>query len=201
MKKHRFRKYNVEHKRDKKKEEIVQAAVQLFIEKGFDRISLSDIARKVNLRRTTIYEYFNNKNEILASYLEKEMTSYHEKVKAIMAKKAALQEKLREFITLQLEYSNYHKGFSRLLHSLSRSAREISDETEAMIREKHQEIYAALINQFSAAIEKREIRNISSGLVMQILINATSFPIKSGKDLQQTAGEVLSLFWSGISKK
>jgi len=193
------KKYNVRFKREGKKDEIIQAAVQLFIEKGFDRVSLSDIASRLNLGRTTIYEYFNNKSEILALYLEKEILDYHEKVMSIMNKKVAFRNKLMEFIKLQLEYSGYHKSFSQLFRSLSRSSGNISAKTEAAIRGKHQEIYVALMNEFNAAIRRKEIRDLPSDVLMQLLINATSFSLRGKKEPAQIAEEVFSIFWSGIS--
>ncbi|TAL57509.1 MAG: TetR/AcrR family transcriptional regulator [Nanoarchaeota archaeon] len=191
--------YNVQFKREGKKNEIIQAAVQLFIEKGFDKVSLADIASKINLGRTTIYEYFNNKSEILSLYLEKEMLEYHKKVMAIVDKKTVLRDKLMEFIKLQLEYGSYHKSFSQLFRSLSRSSGDISGKTEAAIRGKHQEIYVSLMNEFNAAIRQKEIRDLPSDILMQLLINATSFPVRSKKEPTQTAEEVFSIFWSGIS--
>ncbi len=193
------KKYNVRFKREGKKDEIIQAAVQLFIEKGFDRVSLSDIASRLNLGRTTIYEYFNNKSEILALYLEKEILDYHEKVMSIMNKKVAFRNKLMEFIKLQLEYGGYHKSFSQLFRSLSRSSGNISAKTEAAIRGKHQEIYVALMNEFNAAIRRKEIRDLPSDVLMQLLINATSFSLRGKKEPAQIAEEVFSIFWSGIS--
>ncbi|KAF0144206.1 MAG: hypothetical protein FD156_2022 [Nitrospirae bacterium] len=193
------KKYNVQHKRDKKKGEIIQSSAQLFVEKGFEKVTLSDIASKNNLGRTTVYEYFNNKNEILAAYLEREMTDYHKKVMAIMDKKVAFKIKLMEFIKLQLEYGSYHKSFSQLFRSLSRSSGDISGKTEAAIRGKHQAIYAALMNEFNAAIRRKEIRDLPANILMQLLINATSFPVRSKKEPAQTAEEVFSIFWSGIS--
>lgn len=193
------RKYNVKGKREKRKSEIVQAAVSLFMEKGFDRVRLSDISSKVNLGRTTVYEYFNNKNEILASYLEKEMILYHEKVMAIMRKKAEFKDKLLEFINLQLDYGSYHRRFSQLFQSLSRSSEDISAKTEKVIRGKHHEIYSVLTNEFSTAVGRKEIKDIPPSLIMQILINATSFPIRGNTENARIAEEVLSVFWSGIS--
>lgn len=195
------KKYNVQHKRDKRKDEIIHSAVLLFMEKGFDRVSLSDIADTVNMGRTTIYEYFDNKNEILALYLEQQMSQYHEEVMAIMDKKATLRDKLMEFIKLQLEYASFHTGFSQLFRSLSRSSGDISAKTGATIGEKHRGIYVALTNELNAAIRKREIKNLSADLLMQILINATSFPVRGKKIPARTAEEVFSIFWSGISKK
>ncbi len=195
----RVKKYNIQHKREKRKDEIIQASAHLFMEKGFENVTLSDIAGKNNLGRTTVYEYFNNKNEILAAYLERQMTDYHKKVMTIMNKKIALKDKLKAFIQLQLEYSNYHKGFSQLFRSLSRSSKDISAETEATIRKKHQETYVALMNEFNAAIRRKEIRDLPSDILMQLLINATSFPVRSKKEPAQTAEEIFSIFWSGIS--
>jgi AcrR family transcriptional regulator len=193
------KKYNVRHKREKRKNEIIQAAVSLFMEKGFDRVSLSDISSKINRGRTTVYEYFSNKNEILALYLEKEMFRYHEKVMAIMGKKADFKDKLMEFIGLQLEYGSYHRGFSQLFRSLSRGSEDISVKIEKVIRGKHHEIYSALTDEFSSAIGRNEIRDMPPALMMQLLINATSLPVRSNKDQTRTAEEVFSVFWSGIS--
>lgn len=193
------KKYNVQNKREKRKDEIIDAAVSLFMEKGFDRVSLSDIASRIKKGRTTIYEYFRDKNEILASYLEKEMIGYHEKVMAILRKKACLRDKLMEFISLQLEYGTYHRGFSQLFRSLSRGGTAISEKTETVIRQKHHEIYSALTNEFLKAMRKKEIRAMPPGLIMQILINATSFPLRSKTEKARTAEDVLSVFWSGIS--
>lgn len=192
-------KYNIQHKREKMKNEIIQAAVSLFMKKGFDRVSLSDISSKINRGRTTVYEYFKNKNEILAQYLEEEMLRYHEKVIDIMGRNIGFKDKLMEFVSLQLEYGIHHGGFSQLFRSLSRVSRDISEKTEIVIREKHREVYRVLTNEFSLAIKRKDIRDMPPELVMQLLINATSLPVRSKKDQARTAEEVLSIFWSGIS--
>jgi len=193
------RKYNVTQKREKKRDEIALAAAGLFMEKGFDRVRFSDIASEAHLGRTTIYEYFTNKDEILATYLEREMGRYHERAMAVLEKKIALREKLKEFIALQLEYGSSHRGFSQLFRSLSVSSAAISSKVERFIREKHNAVYSALTGELSTAIERKEIRNIPPTLIMQLLINSTSFPIKGNSETSRTADEVLSIFWSGIS--
>lgn len=197
----RRKRYNVRDKRENRKGEIVRAAVLLFMEKGFDGATLSDISERLNLGRTTLYEYFKNKDEILAAYLEKEITSYHEKVMSVLAVKGDFKNRLTGFIKLQLEYGSYHKGFSQMFRALSRSSGKISKKIEIKIREKHQEIYEALTKEFSSAVRRKEIRAFPPGLLMQVLINATSFPVRSERNTEQTAEEVFSIFWSGISNK
>lgn len=74
-------------RREKKKNEIIGTAAQLFLEKGFENVALSDIAEEIKMGRTTIYEYFENKNEIMATYLEKEMSAYHAKIRWLSSRR------------------------------------------------------------------------------------------------------------------
>src|SRR3954447_4211570 len=52
---------------DSKKEAVLHVAVRLFLERGFWRTSLSDVAEKLNITKPALYHYFHNKEEI---YLE-----------------------------------------------------------------------------------------------------------------------------------
>ena len=48
-----------------RKTQIVDAATQIFSEKGFSNATIADIARKAHLGDATLYEYFDNKDAIL----------------------------------------------------------------------------------------------------------------------------------------
>lgn len=47
-----------------KKQQIIQAAITVFAQKGFANTKMADIARAANIGKGTIYEYFKNKSEI-----------------------------------------------------------------------------------------------------------------------------------------
>lgn len=47
------------------KKEIFNSAIDLFMRYGFDNVSLRDIASKVGIQQSTIYNHFKSKNEIL----------------------------------------------------------------------------------------------------------------------------------------
>lgn len=70
----------VEH--DKRKHEILQRALDVFIEEGYEDVTFQKIADKCGITRTTLYIYFKNKREIflwsikqLTAGLEAELTS------------------------------------------------------------------------------------------------------------------------------
>jgi AcrR family transcriptional regulator len=52
---------------DSKREAVLQVAVRMFLERGFWRTSLSDVAQRLNITKPALYHYFPNKEEI---YLE-----------------------------------------------------------------------------------------------------------------------------------
>lgn len=55
--------------REQKREEIVAAARQLFVEEGYDATSMSRIATAVGVTTNTIYWYFDDKDDVLIAVL------------------------------------------------------------------------------------------------------------------------------------
>jgi AcrR family transcriptional regulator len=54
-----------ERKRRRAKEAIRTAALELFSERGFDAVSVTDIAERAEVGRTTFFRYFGDKQEVL----------------------------------------------------------------------------------------------------------------------------------------
>ncbi len=54
-----------DRKRRRAKEAIRRAAMELFSERGFDAVSVSDIAERAEVGRTTFFRYFGDKQEVL----------------------------------------------------------------------------------------------------------------------------------------
>lgn len=56
-----------DRKRRRAKEAIRRAALELFSERGFDSVSVTDIAERAEVGRTTFFRYFGDKQEVLFS--------------------------------------------------------------------------------------------------------------------------------------
>lgn len=52
-------------KRRRTREAITDAAMSLFAERGFDRVSVDEIAARAEVGRTTFFRYFGDKQEVL----------------------------------------------------------------------------------------------------------------------------------------
>jgi AcrR family transcriptional regulator len=48
-----------------KREAVLQTAAELFLEKGFNRTSMNDVAERLNITKPALYHYFSNKDDVL----------------------------------------------------------------------------------------------------------------------------------------
>ena len=56
---------------EERKEQILQCAKKLFARHGYYQTQISDIIKEAKIARGTIYQYFNNKEDIFVTLLEK----------------------------------------------------------------------------------------------------------------------------------
>lgn len=57
-------------KGQKRRQQIVDIAKKMFIEKGFQSTHIGQVCEELNIARGTVYQYFGNKREILYAILE-----------------------------------------------------------------------------------------------------------------------------------
>ncbi|MBZ0286874.1 MAG: TetR/AcrR family transcriptional regulator; helix-turn-helix transcriptional regulator [Anaerolineae bacterium] len=76
-----------------RRQQILDAAVRVFAEKGFQRATTKDIAEAADIAEGTIYNYFESKDQLLSEILAR-IGSFEER-KAVL--EAALNRSLREF--------------------------------------------------------------------------------------------------------
>ncbi|MFT8316378.1 MAG: TetR/AcrR family transcriptional regulator [Clostridium sp.] len=58
-------------KRDSRKEDILKAAVSVFAHKGYYRATTADIAKKASISQPYVYNFFENKEELLIAALKR----------------------------------------------------------------------------------------------------------------------------------
>ena len=74
-----------ERQREAKRNAVLQAAAQLFNERGFHATSLDDIAARLNVTKPTLYYYVKNKDEILLQCVGKGLAMMLEGIDASRA--------------------------------------------------------------------------------------------------------------------
>ncbi len=90
-------------KSTKKKEAICRAATRLFVEKGFEKTSIRDIAEAGNMASSALYYYFEDKEAILYTILIGIMDESLARMREIAERNTTLKEKLFAAIDLHTE--------------------------------------------------------------------------------------------------
>ena len=73
-----------------RKEEIIEACARLYETMSFKEITIKEIGAATSFTRTSIYNYFETKEEIFLALLQKEYELWVEAMDAVMADQSAM---------------------------------------------------------------------------------------------------------------
>ena len=96
-----------QRRKDERPAEILQAAFDTFIERGFTRTRLEDVGRRAGVSKATIYVYFDNKETLLRDVLFSRADNAFEDVIQLHANwtgtsRDLLEQTVRTFYTLMI---------------------------------------------------------------------------------------------------
>ena len=97
------------------RKKLLEAAVELFDEKGFSRATMREISDRAGLSAGTIYKYFPNKDKIFHAYFDDKVDELIEVLKEIEDFDSySLKEKLQSLIETQLELFTPDRDFVQM---------------------------------------------------------------------------------------
>jgi AcrR family transcriptional regulator len=82
---------------------ILEAAAQIFSEKGYHAASMQDIARAVNLQKASLYHHISGKQEILLELLDQGLDILIERIAEVVLLPKPPEEKLHLAIQVYLQ--------------------------------------------------------------------------------------------------
>jgi len=97
------------------REDILEAAAQIFRRKGFHGASMQDIAKAVNLQKPSLYHHVSSKQEILLALLNRALELLLERISAISNQDIPADEKLREMVRAYLQILAENTDLSAVL--------------------------------------------------------------------------------------
>ncbi len=125
----------------KKKKEILEAGIQVFIKKGFHSATMEDIATCAGIGKGTVYEYFKSKEDIIFHTAD---ILYEETVNSFLSiywnEKLTAVQKIKSFLKFQINQSNQCTGmipiyFDIMSHSHSSYKKTYRDKIQTMFKE------------------------------------------------------------------
>ena len=99
-----------ERRKEQKKQSIIRAARDLFMKYGFKKVSVNDIAVKANVSPVTIYNHYNNKDNLVYEVIRYQLQTMMENYKNIIYGEGTFQEKIKTIVFNKVEVASQFSG-------------------------------------------------------------------------------------------
>ncbi len=83
---------------DQKREQILKTAAKVFAEAGFDRASMSQLAKACNISKANIYHYYDGKDALLFGVLDTYLRELRDRLTAVNGAGMSPDDHLRELV-------------------------------------------------------------------------------------------------------
>lgn len=94
---------NLEAHRAETTDRLLDAWSELVLERGYDGVSLADVAKRIGLARTAVYNYFSDREELLFAWTDREVKRTLDLLQKRLTELDSALEKLHEFVVVELE--------------------------------------------------------------------------------------------------
>jgi len=184
------------------REDILEAAAQVFRQKGFHGASMSDIAAAVSLQKASLYHHVSSKQEILFELLERALELLLERISAITTQKISAEEKLHTMIREYLQILIENIDLAAVLLFEHRSLERRQRTRHIPNRDKFESLWRDVINE---GVDKKIFTCENPALATRALLGSMNWTITwyrpDGElSIEQIADQYSNLLLKGLLK-
>jgi len=182
----------------KRRHEIFHQVVNVIVKKGFHETSMQEIAQTAGLGKSTLYDYFKTKDEILIYFFEDQLNDTTEEAQKIALQNLSADKRLRQVLEKYIESLQANKN---LFLKLMQEAQRLKPESQKLVQEKrhaYQDLVRALIDE---GVREGIFRKVNSLLAARLLISGMSSVIYGSRTTgtpQEMMEETMDIFLKGI---
>jgi AcrR family transcriptional regulator len=156
-----------------RRQQIFDAAIHVFAQKGFYDATMDDIADAAELSKGSVYTYFTSKESLLFEIMKQFMHYTILFFKDTLSGQGALYDELIDLLTKTAEYTSHHVELCDLFVSQHALHFKIfSEEYRRILKEYHGEINTLIHKRIQDAIDAGELDRIPPQLVSDIITGA-----------------------------
>lgn len=182
----------------RRRNEIASTAVPLFLTKGFNETSMREIGEAAGIGKSTLYDYFKTKDEVLLTVIEELIIGASAEARLIIAQPIPAIERLRRMMMKHLEYLVAQKEvYLKLSFEVQRLSLE-SQQRIQMHRHAYQDLVRGLIDE---GIAEGTIRNVDSLVAARTLITALTPAVYTSRPTgtpENMLNEIFDIILKGI---
>lgn len=153
----RIRAENIEAHKELTRREILDAAHDLIAEIDSADVALADVAAAVGIGRTTFYEYFRDKDDLIASMVEERLP---EVIQDLINETGAgdVKDRLGALAVATVEFIVEDKVLGLILH---RELPRLSQNAQDRIRLSHQDLAMRMVGLYMQGVREGRFRQMA----------------------------------------
>lgn len=186
---------------NQRRHDVFNASVSLFLEKGFRETTMQEIARAAGMGKSTLYDYFETKDEILISFVEDAAYDLTEEAKRIASQDLPSAEKLRQVVRAHLSYLIANKDvFLKLTYDVQRLGPDGQKRIQAQ-RHVYQDLICRLIEDAVREGAFRPVNPLLATRTILVLLTPAVYTTRPTGTPEQMMDEALDIFYKGVNKQ
>lgn len=141
---------------------LMRIVASMYRERGYERTSMSMLARRAGLTPPALYHYFGKKEDILAVFLEYTLNDLREAVQPALKSKtwtAKLERFVKLLVKWQLNQTPFSEAYDRIFE-LGQLRNSLPDPYRAKVLDLEREIYEVCRQIVAGGIEAGEFREV-----------------------------------------
>ena len=156
---------------EEKRLEIAHAAAELFFRNGFNETSVSQIASAAGIGKSTLYDFFKSKDEIILLLLDDPLAEVRTRAKVIAENSATPFERISQILHMHMEVLMRDRAaIFKLFFEFQRLPLGVQARHEVK-RQAYQDLLVDLINE---GIADGSFRMVDADMVMKSLLSILS---------------------------
>ena len=188
----------------RKREEIIRKAEPIFARYGFKKSTMDNIAENINLKKSTLYYYFKNKEEIFFDVIERECNILKENILEKIKKEKCIKKRLKLFFLVRLGHykrlAEYYSTFNKEYFETLEIGKNIF--TKYFLWEE-QIIEEIITKGIKKGVFKKNYISISKVISLLVII-LKGFEhqsiVKNDESLDEKISNVLDIIFKGIER-
>ncbi|MEX1279407.1 MAG: TetR/AcrR family transcriptional regulator [Acidimicrobiia bacterium] len=154
-----------EHKRMIRRR-LLDAAMDVFADLGYEQTTFAELAAEAGVGRTTIYEYFRDKEDLLATLVEEELPATFEAMLAALPDGVPTITRLEALVRALVEFVATDPTLGYLLH---REVPKLSGEAQRRAEAAHVALVGEFIGLLRAGVAEGSLRPLPLDVMGRLL--------------------------------
>jgi AcrR family transcriptional regulator len=195
-----------EREKAQHRQEIINAAIQVFDEKGFYAATLDEIAQKAEFSKGALYLYFQNKEELLFVILTESVGFFSKRMLESISDNKPFREVVHDLLQFVADAVTQNPKLFAIFNAQNAGMfKALSNDKREELMRNHHDFLELLRTRTVRAVEMGEIRKIMPDLLVGMLDGAMHsmlvrhWKCETTEQMNFSVDEFVDILFNGIS--